>query len=178
MDWQAEPLSPLEREAFQPALAAPGPEVPDYTPDIEQALLGVFRPAGWPTCSLPLLALLGNKGGGKSTLLPSSASSTAGVRRHPLSDDPRDLLALAKMRLCFALDNVDAERPPWLVEVCRCGGDRCANRAGSGRPTRSDDREMGRGAGHQSHRLFRPARCGRAHPTAHHGGVQRRPAGV
>jgi hypothetical protein len=118
-DWQAEPLSPLELQAFQPALAAPL-EVPDYTPEIQQALLGVFLAGMIANLRpLPLLALLGNKGGGKSTLGRSIIriiyGPASGVT--PLSDDPRDFWAMAKMRLCFALDNVDAEPPPWMIDA-------------------------------------------------------------
>jgi len=92
-------------------LAAPL-EVPDYTPGIQQAFLGVFLAGMIANLRpLPLLALLGNKGGGKSTLGRSIIrviyGPSAGVT--PLSDDPRDFWAMAKMRLCFALDNVDAE---------------------------------------------------------------------
>ncbi len=118
-DSQAEPLSPLELQAFQPALAAPL-EVPDYTPEIQQALLGVFLAGMIANLRpLPLLALLGNKGGGKSTLGRSIIriiyGPASGVT--PLSDDPRDFWAMAKMRLCFALDNVDAEPPPWMIDA-------------------------------------------------------------
>ena len=118
-DWQAEPLSPLELQAFQPALAAPL-EVPDYTPAIQQAFLGVFLAGVIANLRpLPLLALLGNKGGGKSTLGRSIIriiyGPASGVT--PLSDDPRDFWAMAKMRLCFALDNVDAEPPPWMIDA-------------------------------------------------------------
>jgi energy-coupling factor transporter ATP-binding protein EcfA2 len=68
---------------------------------------------------LPLLAALGSKGSGKTTLARSVARLFLGPDADvvPLSDDARDFDTSATTKPIHALDNVDAsETPPWFAD--------------------------------------------------------------
>ena len=74
-EWEPQPLDdaehPLSLAALQVAINTP-PEVGEYTPDVQQVLLAAWLVAFMAGIRpLPLLATLGNKGGGKSMLLRS-----------------------------------------------------------------------------------------------------------
>jgi hypothetical protein len=112
-------VSPLTVAAFTPNLTAP-PEVPSYTPDVQKRLLltwlaGVvagLRP-------LPLLAVLGDRGGGKSTLCRAIVQTFHGRDANvaALSADERDFWTNCTRRTLYALDNLDATPPPWLADA-------------------------------------------------------------
>jgi hypothetical protein len=115
----AEPVDPLVLPAFRPPLVAP-PEAPAYTPEVQTRLLAVWlvglvagiRP-------LPLLALLGGKGGGKSTLgrsvLRLLLGESGGLT--PVSADMRDFWAVVQGRPAAGFDNVDGVVPPWFIDA-------------------------------------------------------------
>jgi len=115
----AEPVDPRTLPAFRPSLIAP-PEAPAYTPEVQARLFAAWlvglvagiRP-------LPLLALLGAKGGGKSTLgrsvLRLLLGESGGLT--PVSTDMRDFWALAQGRPAVGFDNVDGIVPPWFVDA-------------------------------------------------------------
>jgi energy-coupling factor transporter ATP-binding protein EcfA2 len=115
----AEPVDPRTLPAFRPSLVAP-PEAPAYTPEVQARLFAAWlvglvagiRP-------LPLLALLGAKGGGKSTLgrsvLRLLLGESGGLT--PVSADMRDFWALAQGRPAVGFDNVDGIVPPWFIDA-------------------------------------------------------------
>jgi len=118
-DWQAAPVDPFTLPAFNPALLTPA-EVDSYTPTVQQRLL-----AAW-LCGLvagvrplPHLALLGGKGGGKTTLaraiVRTIMSESGDVT--PLSGDERDFWTLAVNLPLGTLDNADSATAPWLPDA-------------------------------------------------------------
>jgi hypothetical protein len=116
--WEPEtPVSPQEVAAFCPALLAP-PEVPHYTPETQSllftawmiALVGGVRP-------LPLLALIGDRGGGKTHTIRAVSMLTTGENPTTISADMRDLWTSAVSRPVLALDNVDSCPATWLPDL-------------------------------------------------------------
>jgi hypothetical protein len=118
-DPRAEPLDPRKLAAFCPRLVAPA-EAPAYGPEIQSRLLSAWL-VGLVTGvrPLPLLALLGNKGGGKTTLGRSIQRLLMGEHGGltPLSADMRDFWSLVQERPVVGFDNVDGAVPPWFVDA-------------------------------------------------------------
>jgi hypothetical protein len=110
------PRPPSELPAFNPALTTP-PNLPAYTPAIQRLLLDAWliaviadiRPA-------PLLAAIGQMDGGKTTLIRAVCKLILDAHPTSVSDDPRDLWALAAGLPLLGLDNVDREPPTWLPD--------------------------------------------------------------
>jgi len=118
-DPTAKPVDPLSLAAFSPTLTAPF-EAPNYTPAEQRRLLSAWLPALLAGVRpLPLLAALGSKGGGKSTLGRAILITWLGPDADltPLSEDDRDFWALAAGRPLFGLDNVDATPAKWLPDA-------------------------------------------------------------
>jgi hypothetical protein len=118
-DYTAVPVNPLDVLAFTPAIVAPA-EVPDYDPETQKRLLTVWL-CGLVANSrpLPILAALGDKGGGKSTLGRAILRTLLGEGADltPATGDERDFWALATGRPVIGLDNVDAAPAPWLADA-------------------------------------------------------------
>lgn len=112
-EWEPQPLDdaehPLSLAALQVAINTP-PEVGEYTPDVQQVLLAAWLVAFMAGIRpLPLLATLGNKGGGKSMLLRSILKLVMGQTNDltPLTNDKRDYDTMVVNELLVGLDNVD-----------------------------------------------------------------------
>ncbi len=112
-EWEIVPLDdaehPLSLQALQVAINTP-PEVKEYTPEVQQALLAAWLVAFMAGVRpLPLLATLGNKGGGKSMLLRSILKLVMGQTNDltPLTNDKRDYDTMVVNELLVGLDNVD-----------------------------------------------------------------------
>ncbi len=119
-DPTAQPVDPLDLAAFKPALATP-PEVKDYTPALQQRLLAVglcalvanVRP-------LPIIAILGDKGGGKTTLSRAILRLFLGRDANvtPLTADERDFWTVVTATMVACFDNADAKGDlPWLPDA-------------------------------------------------------------
>ena len=118
-EWQpTEEVNPLELKPFSPILDAPA-EAEEYTPDVQRNLLGA-----WLTMlvsgirPLPMLLVLGQRGGGKSTLARA-------IVRVLLGDDhnlttlgkQRDFEALVVGAPVVGLDNLDnVDVDSWLPD--------------------------------------------------------------
>ena len=112
-EWEPQALDdaehPLSLAALQVAINTP-PEVGEYTPDVQQVLLAAWLVAFMAGIRpLPLLATLGNKGGGKSMLLRSILKLVMGQTNDltPLTNDKRDYDTMVVNELLVGLDNVD-----------------------------------------------------------------------
>jgi hypothetical protein len=111
------PIPPRAVAAFCPAIIAP-PEVPDYTPEVQRLLL-----TAWLTAlvagirPLPILAAIGDKGGGKTHLIRAVNMLATLEDPNTVSDEARDLWTLTVRRPVLALDNVDASPAPWLPDL-------------------------------------------------------------
>jgi hypothetical protein len=115
----AEPVDPYRLAAFRPRLVAP-PEAAAYTPEVQTRLLSVWLVALVAGIRpLPLLALIGNKGGGKTTLGRSIQRLLMGEHGGltPLSGDVRDFWTLIQERPTAGFDNVDGAVPPWFIDA-------------------------------------------------------------
>jgi hypothetical protein len=115
----AEPVDPYRLAAFRPRLIAPA-EMSAYTPEVQNRLLSVWLVALVAGVRpLPLLALIGNKGGGKTTLGRSIQRLLMGEHGGltPLSGDLRDFWALIQERPAAGFDNVDGAVPPWFIDA-------------------------------------------------------------
>jgi hypothetical protein len=118
-DPTAEPVDPYMLAAFRPRLVAP-PEASAYTPDVQTRLASVWLVALVAGIRpLPMLALIGNKGGGKTTLGRSIQQLLMGERGGltPLSGDLRDFWTLIQGRPVAGFDNVDGAVPPWFIDA-------------------------------------------------------------
>lgn len=114
-------MHPVRVAALNPPLTAP-PEVPEYTADVQRALLYAWLTgliAG--VRPLPILAALGGRGSGKSWLARGIAKLLMGGDGDvtPLSDDPRDFQTLTIRRPLVGLDNVDdaTKAAAWLPDA-------------------------------------------------------------
>ena len=107
---------PSELRALCPPLEAP-PEVPAYTPEVQKALLtawllalvGGVRP-------LPLLALIGARGSGKSTAARAICKLLLGEQgdvADPSLDERSFSVAVTRLPV-LAIDNLDDDPPDWL----------------------------------------------------------------
>lgn len=104
-----EAVHPLSLQALKVAINTP-PDVKEYTPDVQQVLLTAWLVAFMAGIRpLPLLATLGNKGGGKSMLLRSILKLAMGQTDDltPLSADKRDYDTMVVNSLLVGIDNVD-----------------------------------------------------------------------
>lgn len=116
-DPAAEPVAPSEVGAFRPAIVTPA-DVGQYNPEIQRTLFDAWFVALVANVRpLPILAALGDKGGGKTHLIRAVALAVALDDPTTPSDDPRDLWTLATRRPVVALDNVDAKPALWLPDV-------------------------------------------------------------
>jgi hypothetical protein len=121
--------------------------VPNYTPKVQAALL-----AAWITAlvagirPLPILALLGGRGSGKSWCARAIMRLFLGPDGNvaPLSPDSRDFLALAVRRPVLAIDNLDSfgGNLSWLQDTLAAvgSGGRVQGRAFYTRSDVSDER--------------------------------------
>ena len=114
----AEPVCPTDVSAFKCVLQAP-PEVPNYTPEVQRALLlswiGSFVSGLRPT---PALVAMGDKGGGKSTVVRAVVQMFmgAGAELTSLTDDRKDFDTLVTTMSLLALDNVDSTVEKWVPD--------------------------------------------------------------
>lgn len=112
-EWQPVTLEdaqhPLTLKATQVAINTP-PDAAQYTPDVQQVLLSAWLVAFMAGIRpLPLLATLGNKGGGKSMLLRSIMKLVMGPNQDltTITTDKRDYDTMVTNDLLVGLDNVD-----------------------------------------------------------------------
>jgi hypothetical protein len=113
------PVEPSTLPAFCPPLEGP-PEVSGYGADVQRELLSVWVAALVSGLRpLPMLALIGRKGGGKSTLARAilrmflgPACDVAGLR-----DDARDFEVSVTTSPVYGLDNVDSAPFPWVGDA-------------------------------------------------------------
>jgi len=128
-DYTANPVDPLTLPAFLPPLVAPH-EVQGYSEDAQRHLL-----AAWLTAlvanlrPLPVVALIGSKGGGKSTLARATVRLLLGADANitDLSQDAKDFWAAVTNNAVVGFDNIDAEPPTWFPDglaVLATGGQR------------------------------------------------------
>ncbi len=111
------PLAPSEVGAFCPVIVTP-PEVPTYTPEAQRLLLDAWlvtlvanvRP-------LPILAAIGDKGGGKTHLIRAINMLATLDDPNTVGEDARDLWTSAIHRPVMALDNVDSAVQDWLPDL-------------------------------------------------------------
>jgi hypothetical protein len=116
-DPTAAPLPPSKVGAFCPEIVTP-PEVPGYTPEVQRLLLDAWLVALVAGVRpLPILATVGDKGGGKTHAIRAVSMLTMLDDPTTVSEDPRDLWTLATRRPVVALDNVDSKPAPWLPDV-------------------------------------------------------------
>jgi len=112
------PVQPLTLQAFNPNLITPE-EVPDYTPDVQRHLLTVWM-AGLLSGlrPLPLLGSVGEKGGGKSTLVRAVIRMLQGPSADVTSppNDVRDFRTQVTTAPLVGLDNMDTDVPSWLLD--------------------------------------------------------------
>lgn len=118
-DWRAAPLAPSGVGAFTPPLRTPD-EVADYTPQVQTdlltvtlcALVGGMQP-------LPIMAALGLKDGGKTTLARAIIRLLMGADADvtTLTADEKDFWTVATSRPVMGLDNVDATPHDWLPDA-------------------------------------------------------------
>ena len=116
-----EPIAPTDTglSAFSPNLIMPQ-EVPEYTPDVQRELLSVWMAALLSGLRpLPIMALIGQKGGGKSMLAKAILRMLMGPSGSPvaLTDDKRDFWASATGSPFVVLDNVDSDAPKWFPDA-------------------------------------------------------------
>lgn len=112
-----EPVSPFRLAAFSPAMTT-HPDARSYTVDIQKLLLEAFLVALLADIRpLPLLAAIGDRDGGKTSLIKAVALLLAGLAPTTVSGDPRDLWALAARLPVLALDNADGVPPSWLPDL-------------------------------------------------------------
>ncbi len=116
-----EPISPMDTglSAFRPNLITPD-EVAEYTPEVQRELLAVWMAALLSGMRpLPIMALIGQKGGGKSMLAKAILRMLMGPSGSPtaLSDDKRDFWTSATTSPFLVLDNVDSDAPKWFPDA-------------------------------------------------------------
>lgn len=118
-DWHAAPIAPSNVSAFAPPLHTPD-EVAAYTPQVQTdlltatlcALVAGMRP-------LPIVAALGLKDGGKTTLARAIIRLLMGAEGDvtTLTADEKDFWTVAINRPVMGLDNVDATPHEWLPDA-------------------------------------------------------------
>jgi len=118
-DPTVDPIDPLMIKGFRPPLDAPV-ESEHYTPEVQTLLY-----SAWLVCliagirPLPILAAIGQKGAGKSTLMRSIIrlwmGPTADLADPNLND--RDFVACVTKLPILVIDNLDNDPQPWLRDA-------------------------------------------------------------
>lgn len=113
-------INPTTLRAMQVAINTP-PDTAAYTPEAQRTLLEAWVVAFMAGIRpLPLLATLGNKGGGKSMLLRSILKLVMGAKNDltTLTSDKRDYDTMVTNDLLVGLDNVDqlANGTEWFFD--------------------------------------------------------------
>lgn len=117
--WEPAPkVCPLAVSAFKCVLQAPS-EVPSYDEEVQRALLlswiGCYISGLRPT---PALVAIGDKGGGKSTVVRAIVQMFmgAGANLTSITDDRKDFDTLVTTMPLLALDNVDGMVEKWVPD--------------------------------------------------------------
>jgi len=119
-EWEpGDPVEPMSLAAFNANLLTP-PEVKTYTPEVQRDLLTVWIAALVSGLRpLPLLGSIGDKGGGKTTLVRAIIRTLMGPESDvsALPQDIRDFWAQITTSSLVGLDNLDSDQTPsWLLD--------------------------------------------------------------
>ncbi|MCP4540118.1 MAG: hypothetical protein GY832_23520 [Chloroflexi bacterium] len=110
-------LQPSSIGALCPVIKTP-PEVNNYTVDVQKLLLDAWLVALVANVRpLPILAAIGDKGGGKTHLIRAVNMLATLDDPNTVSADARDLWTSAIRRPVMALDNVDSTQADWLPDL-------------------------------------------------------------
>ena len=109
-------LEPVAISAFSPNLVAPD-RVPSYSPGVQGRLLSAWLVALIAGIRpLPILAAIGGRGGGKTTLIKAVTEVVSCDAPTSLGSDQRDLWTIAANQPVLGLDNVDSAPPSWFPD--------------------------------------------------------------
>ncbi len=111
-------VEPLSLAAFNPSLETPA-EVQSYTPEVQRSLLAVWLAALLSGVRpLPLLAMIGQKGGGKTTVAKAILRTLLGITANvsSLPTEVRDYWAQVTTSPLTGIDNADSDVPKWLLD--------------------------------------------------------------
>jgi hypothetical protein len=111
------PLAPSNVGGFCPVIVTP-PEVSTYTPDVQRLLFDAWLVALVANVRpLPILAAIGDKGGGKTHLIRAVNMLATLDGPNTMSGKARDLWTSGINRPIVTLDNVDSVQADWLPDL-------------------------------------------------------------